>query len=182
MKMEVIIPHDADEKNLGAVYNMAMKKADDWVLFMDSDAFLLHPKWYDICIRAIAREGYGAGLMTCYTNRLGCSQQIINRNSGHDILEHTQIAIDVEKENRNQVENYTNGKRMSGHLMLTHRDAWERCGGFAEGVGVIGTDTRYHGAIESAGYKVLLLKDLYVYHRYERYWRLPEWQNGAWCA
>ena len=59
LKMDMVIPYRPG--NLGAAYNEAMAKADDWVLFLDDDFLLLNPKKYDICIDAIRQVGHKAG-------------------------------------------------------------------------------------------------------------------------
>lgn len=178
--IDVRIAHASNPKRLGERYNHCMRQSDGWVLFIDHDVLLLHPKWYEICLRAIKNAGPKAGFLTALTNRLGCAQQRYPV-PGHDISDHTKVALELEKKNRGQLEDFTHGKRMSGHVILTNREAWEACGGFTEGLGICGTDTRYHGRIEEAGYRVLLMKDLYVYHRYERFWKQEQFNSGEWA-
>jgi len=182
MEIDIHIAHDMDQGRLGETYNRLMgQSSTDWVLFIDSDVLLLHPRWFNIFVRTIYLHGEGTGLITCKTNRLGCKEQmILGNDNNHDIIKHTEHAISVERQFRGQVEDYTHGKRMSGHVMLVNKCAWEKVGGFPIG-GVIGTDTKFHGRIEHGGFKVLCMKDQYVYHRYLRQWRMQEYNDGEWA-
>lgn len=180
MQLDVYIPHNISASQLGKVYNSVMEKADGWVLFLDSDAMLLHPKWYDICMRAIYVLGDEAGFISCLTNRIGHALQRHCQYRGDDMKEHTQIAIAVEKSLRREYLDVTNDKGISGHFILTNKEVWSKSRKFKEGLGVLGTDNSYHYAVRDAGYKVFIMKDMYVYHRYARYWKGKNYKSGEW--
>ena len=50
-------------------------------------------------------------------------------------------------------------------MFVTSKKAWYEVGGFREN-GLIGVDTNYVGKLKAKGYKIYLLKGLYVYHWY----------------
>lgn len=168
----VLIPY-APNGMIGAAYNNVMKLIEDWVLFIDHDILLgLNPYWYEICNNAISAIGHNAGWLTCYTNRIGCSLQKapdVNTISD-DIRYHQMYARNLYKLNKGKLTDVTNipGKKFSGMFILTHKKAWSDAKGFPENIGFFGVDCEYYTRLKQAGYKTLIMKDLYVYHSYFR--------------
>jgi len=164
--IEVRIPYLPDQQ-LGTAYNKAMEVAEDWVLFLDHDIYLLNPHWYDICSAAIEKVGHEAGLISCYTNRIGCAYQLAGNKHTDNIKDHTGIAQRMYRKNKGQLLDVTSHEKSpSGFFILTHKKAWEEAGGFP--LKFLGADTQYWAGVRAAGYKVYLLSDLYVYHGYQR--------------
>lgn len=163
-----------DKKRLGQAYNRAMVKiVDDWVLFFDQDVLLgTNPFWYNIVMRAIGVLGHKAGLITCYTNRIGNKiQKAPGVSTGnHDIKNyHIPFAANLYNKNKGNIKEIKQGGFISGFLMITHKQAWRNAGGFLEkriGSDIFHIDNDYHRKIKKVGYRIYLLEDLYVYHGY----------------
>ena len=175
MIIETITPW-SDKRRLGEAANHMVAKVDDWVVILDYDVSLatnLH--WFDICADAIQKVGDKAGLMSCMTNRIGCPlQKAHNFGDITDMEWHRSFAKDWERDHHGQVEDITDAPkwRLSGFFMLTRRKVWEEVGGFPPEK-FIGMDSYYHGKVLQAGYRVYLIKSLYVWHSYKR-----DWKNG----
>jgi GT2 family glycosyltransferase len=135
-------------------------------MFYDHDVFLANKNWHSILQEAIKNKP-DAGLFTCMTNRIGNAQQKDkNAPAGDDIMEHIHYA-----EKFAEREPYIEATRpISGVIMLTSKTAWSKTGGFLKGR-ILGVDTRYYGDIARANYKVYILNNLYVYHRYRKKYR-----------
>ena len=187
VRIPVIIPY-APDGNIGFAYNREMERVDDWVIFIDHDIFLANPLWYDISLAAIRKMGHAAGFITCYTNNIGCRLQRAPHveKGNHDISYHRQIAKRLYDENRGKVQDlsHTKGARFSGMFILTHKAAWEAAGKFREGGATLntrffGVDVDYFTKIKRAGYRVCIMKDLYVYHGYFRETLKPFFTKGV---
>lgn len=171
--LDKCIPHNENPLLIVDEYNRYMEQAKEWVCFLDSDAMFLHPRWNYIMLRAIESLGKEAGLITCMTNRIGHKTQLsIDCPQDDDIVKHTKYSIAIEEKNRGVYYNCENEMPMSGHFMLTHKEAWKKANGFrTHNNGFLGVDNNYFRDIKKAGYKIFLMKDMYVYHRYHRYWK-----------
>ena len=164
--IDVRIPY-LPGKALGQAYNKIMETVEDWVLFLDQDVYLVNPHWYDICAAAIEKVGYKAGIISCYTNRIGCFYQKTGNPHCEDMRKHTTRARELYQANKGNLLDVTEqNSSTSGFFMLTHKKAWEDAGGFP--LKFLGADSQYSGALKRAGYKIYLLSDLYVYHGYQR--------------
>ena len=132
----------------------------EWVMFQDHDIYLANPNWYEIIAKHIEANPE-AGLFTCVTNRIGNGEQKVFRDQDeHDMRIHWRFA-----EAQMDQPVVEANRPISGLIMLTSKTAWEKANGFRE-KGIIGVDNHYYGAIKRAGYKVYIMKNLYVYHRY----------------
>ena len=167
LKIDVVVPYRPDD--LGAAYNEAMSKADDWVLFLDHDFMLLNPKWYDVCINAIRQTGHKAGWISAVTNRIGCPTQKVNLDQvtdSNNIEDHIGYSNNVWKQHGGKIHKATNSKApFSGFFILTHKEAWRKAGGF--GPGFLGVDNDYYNKLMLAGYDSYVLPGLYGYHLYD---------------
>jgi len=156
------IPYDIDG-DLGSEYNRIMYQNGDWTLFVDHDIFLCHPHWHSM-LSEIIRMRPNAGLVTCYTNRIGKTQQKHpNAPQNDDIVAHRKFAKELFEMNHYRVMPIS---RASGMLMLVNKKAWEKVGGFEPGF--FGVDWGYSKKLQKAGYEILLATGLYVYHLYNR--------------
>jgi len=168
--IDVKIPWEPG-KRLGYAFNRAIETVEDWVLILDYDVMLLSVNWYDICLRAIDKYGHSAGLISCMTNNIGCPLQRDNHNKTQDMDWHFSRAAEVERKNAGVVQDVTDSQfKLSGMFFLTHRSAWEKTGRVPDDK-FIGVDNWYDARIRENGYKVLILRDLYVYHGYKRLWK-----------
>lgn len=90
-------PFRAD-KDLGRAYNEAFRLIgdDDWICLRDIDTlFLTHdaPNIIEEYVKDFAHQPIG--ILTCYTNRIGCKDQLLNgeRSSDNaDIKHHLNLA------------------------------------------------------------------------------------------
>lgn len=192
MNIDVIIPWEPDKK-LGYAINRSMEKIEDWVLILDHDVFLsLNPHWYQICLDAIEKVGHQAGWITCTTNKIGCPLQkadynLIKKDYNYDNrFDSKNMDIQFElaemlyKKNGNQIADITEqAKRwkLSGLFILTHKKAYNDVKekfGFPDNK-FIGWDNYYNDRLLELGYKLYLMKGLYIYHGYKRLWKNKEW-------
>jgi len=168
------------DRRHGAWLNILMESAPcEWVMFHDHDIFLANPRWFDIVCSNIEKVP-DAGLLTCMTNRLGNQQQLVPvaRGLKEDFYDHWTVARMIEN-NESPIEAT---RLISGIVMVTNKTAWRAAGGFRAGGGIIGVDTTYHGKIAAAGFKVYIMTNLYVYHKY-RVWdpALGTKEKAAWA-
>ena len=119
--IDVSIPYELGER-LGHAYNVAAGRAEDWFLFLDHDLCLVNPWWYEICVRTIEQYGDKAGLISCYTNRIGNRLQIAPGvdTKSEDLAYHRAFARSLYNRNRGKVLDHTAEKmRYSGFFMLS---------------------------------------------------------------
>jgi GT2 family glycosyltransferase len=170
----VIIPYLAGG-NIGAAYNREVERLapGQWFIFLDYDAMIMNPHWHWLCERTIARVGTKAGLVSCLTNRIGCTQQRyaggVDENN-HDNLVHRKVAQSLWVTNGDRLLDCTemgNGVRFSGFFLMSNRDVWEKVGGFKP-EGFFHVDVDYHERVKAAGLRTYLMLGLYCYHRYLR--------------
>ncbi len=195
MHIDVRIPWEPGKK-LGFAINRVMETVEDWVLILDHDVFLsLNPYWYDICLNAIEKVGHEAGWVSCVTNLIGCPLQKAdfsyvrkdyNYNKDYDselMMKHFALAESLYKKNKGEIVDVTElAKRhkMSGLFILTHKTAYENV---KQTFGIpddkfIGWDNYYNDRLIDLGYKIHIMKDLYVYHGYRRLWKNDDWGKG----
>jgi GT2 family glycosyltransferase len=156
-------------KNLGYAYNQCMERLrdDDWGCFIDHDAMWTTGDWYRH-IESIVAENPDYGLFTAVTNRIGRSYQKapgIDRRS-NDIEFHRQWGQRIVKKHGHEVMDVTEQKEISGVVMVLKKEAWSKAK-FRERKGkILGVDNAIHRDVRRAGFKVGLMKGIYVYHWY----------------
>jgi len=157
---------------IGEDYNRIMRESPhEWVLFLDHDALLLHPSWYQVAQQAI-RTHPDAGILTCWTNRIACKHQL-DRGApgGHDIAEHRTRARELWNEHGLRC-SLNRRWLIAGFFLLTSKTAWRKAGGFPED-GFFGVDNEYHRRVMRTGLKCYRMDGLYCYHirdRKDRAW------------
>lgn len=160
------VPYDLGG-DVGKEYNNIMRNTvHDWVGFADHDIFFANSDWYKMFSHAIGNLPE-AGFISCYTNRIGCPLQRVEAEKGNDDIKyHRKRAKELQDKYWNDFEDIT-GSRFcpSALVFITSRTAWETVGGFKED-GLLGVDTNYVSKLKRAGFKIMLLKGLYVYHFY----------------
>jgi glycosyltransferase involved in cell wall biosynthesis len=174
MDLDVIIPWGLDG-NLGEAYNRAMRNCvKDWVCFLDHDILQLNPNWYRMTCDAIRRVGYKAGWITGTTNAIACTNQLQkDAPKDHDIASHMAFAKKIHNENGDkliQVDPDDTTKQnclqlFSGFMIVTHKKAWEKVGGF--GQGFLGVDNKYCVDLKRSGFDLFVMSGLYMYHIYK---------------
>jgi len=182
VSIPVFIPW-CDHGRIGKAYNDLMENhVEDWVIFMDHDVLLVNPLWHDICMATIKKVGHQAGMISCFTNRIGCKFQKapgIDTKSD-DIRYHRDFARNLYRKNKGKIKDLTTapGGRYSGMFILTHKKAWAAAGGFNESTGFFNVDCKYYTSIKNAGYRIYRMDDLYVYHGYFRESLKPYFNKG----
>ncbi len=153
--------------DIGAEYNRIMKScSEEWIGFLDHDIFIANPNWYKIFTESISVLGEQAGFISCMTNNIGCPLQKAGAQKTSDIRYHREFAEKLHREHNNTVQDVTDSQFNPSALMfITSKKAWYDVGGFKP-KGLIGVDTNYVDKLKKKGYKIYLLKGLYVYHWY----------------
>lgn len=191
MHIETIIPFEPGEQ-LGFAINRAMQKVDEWALILDHDVLLsLNPHWYQICQNAIEKCD-NPGWITCVTNQIGCplqkadysiekgSYEYSKEYDTNDMDKHFELAEIIYNKNQGQIEDITEqAKRwkLSGLFILTPKKAYDEVKitfGLPDNK-FLGWDNFFSDRLIELGYKLYLMKDLYVYHGYKRLWKNKEW-------
>ncbi len=158
-------PYSTD-KNIGKGLNefCELVPDDDWICLQDGDMMYLTSDWGKQIEDVVKGVGNEFGLIGCVTNRLGRSiQRIGEMNNDHDILNHYKIANEIKENNYGIVEDITDKKFIAGLFMLFPKSVWKECK-FVENS--ISFDDSFSKLVRSKGYKLGLMKGLYVYHLY----------------
>lgn len=184
MSIKTLIPYK-EGKKIGTAYNEACGALDfgEWIILMDYDVMILNPMWQVICQNAIDKVGHFAGIITCFTNRIGCRLQVAPPveefvpedgnwdrllTSTHDMLWHRRLAKALYDRNRGRIVECTKAKgRFSGMFILTNKKVWGEVGGFKTD-SFFHVDVDYYDKVKRAGYRTFVMADLYVYHMYLR--------------
>jgi len=174
MHIDVRIPWEPG-KRLGLACNRMFKTVEDWGLILDWDVMLLNINWYDKCLKAVETVGEDAGLISCMTNRIGCPLQKLSIDNdtreSDDIGLHGKISVANGLENVGVLDDVTDEPwKLSGLFFLTRRKVWDAVGGVPDDK-FIGMDNYYHDRVKEAGYRIYIMKDLYVFHNYRRQWK-----------
>jgi len=170
--LPVVVPFKEGQQ-IGRAYNREMERLPDdgWTVFLDYDVMIMNPHWHEICCRAINRVGDRAGLITCFTNRIGCKTQVAPGvdPDNFDMHYHREFARKLWQTRKGTIHDHTDtrGCRFSGFFMLTSRRAWERAGRFKTD-SFFHVDVDYYDKVKRAGMRVYLLEDLYCFHMYLR--------------
>lgn len=139
---------------------------DDWACFLDHDAMFTTPYWYHQ-IEEIIRQYPDAGIFTVMTNRIGNPHQKYTEGdseTNHDIYLHRKIGLKLQAKYGNSVSSLTNSQLISGVVIIIQKKVWKEIGGFKSGL--LGVDNDIHEKCKARGFKVLLMKGVYVYHWY----------------
>lgn len=175
MHIAIIIPYEPDKK-LAYAYNRAANDSlADWILFLDTDLFILNHRFYNICLSAISKVDSTCGWITARTNRLGPSTRIhqldVNAPKSDDISEHTLYSEKLYSEYGDEVRNITNLSKqipLSGFFILTPTKVAQSVGFRGE---FLGCDNNYCNDLIKLGYSTWIIPGLYFYHQYKRPWK-----------
>ena len=157
-----------DKKNLGNTYNDYMELLpdnEDWACFLDHDAVWTTNDWYKQLQDVICNPDYREyGLFTVMCSKIGNSFQMVKNSHGnHDYSHHRKIGEIQEQVHYGKV--FEAPKPISGVVMVTQKRVWKEVGGYLNR-GFLGRDTSYHGLVKKAGFKVGVIRGVYVYHWY----------------
>lgn len=167
------------EKNIGKALNefCANVPDGDWICLQDGDIIYLTPDWGVQIEEVIRKHGDKFGLIGCLTNRLG---RDIQRYKGefsneHDIKVHYKIAGELVKSDWAVVEDVTRRKYIAGMFMLFPKSLWNKIK-FKENTPAF--DDYFSKEVSRKGYKLGLMKGLYVYHLYRIWSDTPSKDRG----
>jgi hypothetical protein len=150
--------------NLGAAYNAFMEglPKEAWACFLDHDAMFTTRSWHDQISAAITREP--KAIFTAVCNRIGNGVQLAPKvdPNNHDIHYHRKLGQRLLADKT--LQDVTKGPLLSGVLIVISKAAWTKLGGFKPGF--LGVDNQMHLDARRAGYKVLIIRGLYLYHWY----------------
>lgn len=163
-KVHVMIPF-ATDKQFGKALNemMAFIPDDDFVCFLDHDVLLLTPDAITH-LHEYARL-YPDSLLTCYTNRVGWKPQCLNGI----VSENDSIRVHILKAQKQKILLYQVEElktTISGFLMMFSKKLWNDCSHFTEDKQILGVDNNWSARVLQHGYKIHLMKGLYVWHSY----------------
>lgn len=137
---------------------------EDWAIFTDGDMCFLTEDWGDH-IKEFIRLNPNAGLITCYTNRIGYKRQRYDGifSGDMDIRNHSILAQKI------KYEGHVKSKPMEGSIggffFGLKKETWNEIK-FDETIGMLGVDADYSERILKSGRSILLMKGLYVFHCY----------------
>lgn len=165
MRVFVQTPYSL-EKDLGKAYNEAMQRIPDGdaACFIDYDVQFLTPDAIQI-VHEYANMNPGS-VLTCYTNRVSSLsvKQLLNGivSDESDIRVHISLA---QKQKRHLYTTTPILRDISGMLMVIPKTLWQQYP-FPETGKCLGVDTAYGRMIRQAGYQILRMNGLYVFHTY----------------
>lgn len=164
MKVHVMTPYSLT-KNLGEAYNQAMALIPDgdWACFIDYDVQFLTPDAIAV-LHEYAKLYPDAGMLTCFTNRIFCKEQLLSGkfSENPDMLHHIKLAEIQRKQlyKATQLQSLT-----SGFLMLISKSMWMNHK-FVENGKCLAVDNEFAKSLYAAGKKVIRMDGLYVFHNY----------------
>lgn len=168
-------PYSLNKKILEAYDHeiMRLPSDDDWVCLRDGDtAFLRHD--YGHTIQRYIDQYQDTGIFTCYASRCHYRCQVLNvaDMENDSILFHHQRAVECATNLKGQIVELD--RKIAGHLMVIRKSTWKKVRGNvfkrAAGKNILGVDTQISKAMLSAGFKIRLMRELYILH----YLRLAE--------
>lgn len=157
------------QKDLGKCYNDMMAllpNDDDYACFTDGDSmFTTHTFGHQL--KDITEKYPEVPLFTCVTNRVGTNYQLVEGMwDVEEMATHWMVGDHLKNKNYDECLDITNNSPISGVLMLIRKKEWQECGGFQEGIGMLGVDNSIHYRIRDLGKKIYLMTGVYVQHFY----------------
>lgn len=167
-KITTFIPYDRDAK-LERSYNECMASLPDddcWGCFIDHDAMFTTTDWF-LQLQDIIKANPQFDCFTAVTNRAWNKEQLIADYDNHDIRYHRYIGRKRQHQFRKQVNDITLSTPISGVVILLKKSAWKHCN-FRKWPErkLVGVDWMLHNDLKAKGYKLGLMKGIYVYHWY----------------
>lgn len=153
------------DKNIGKAFNdfcSLIKDDEDWICLRDGDTMFLQPFWTKQIEDVIAKHGSEYQLFGCMTNRLNDGHQLHlgKRSEETDIMYHKQVADYYFKDHYDEV---GDAPFVAGMFLLFQKKLWNEIK-FLENS--IHFDRLFSESVKGKGYKIGLLKGLYIFHYY----------------
>lgn len=175
--LHFFIPYDTNKKLLvnidHHICNLPTPK--HWAALMDGDAMFTFPDFGHSIIQYIKKYPK-TGMFTCYASRCHYSWQRIEGADPENpsIMYHARIA---EQQKLLPVEVQEINTRIAGHLMVIKKETWlkvrQQVFQMAAQKNILGVDTQISKALLKNGYKIHLMKTIYMIH----YLRMLTGQN-----
>ena len=160
-----LVPYSPD-RNIATAYNESIASVTgfEWILLTDADVMFLTPD-YGHLIAQVIRQNPGAGLITCFTNRVGptCQRTPQGIMSEQSLLKLRGMALEHLRKFGASVS--VIGPPVSGMFLLFRRETWKAVGGF-KGEGMLQVDWRFSKEIHAASLPILRMDGLFVAHFY----------------
>lgn len=156
----------SSSKNIGKALNdfCGLVPDGDWICLQDGDICYLTSDWGRQIEDTLKEHSDKFGLIGCMTNRLGRPiQRIGEMDNDHDMMKHYETAKTMALEHYAEVEDITKKKYIAGMFMLFPKSVWNKVK-FRENN--IAFDDHFSNDVRKKGYKLGLMKGLYVYHLY----------------
>lgn len=172
MKIHFIEPYRTD-KNISKAINEAVKainySPDDWFCLTDMDMMWLLPDTKAHVEAILAETEYD--ILGCMTNRLRSPEQLVGGRFNEDdrIREHIRIAGECWK-NAGPMVIDAKGV-MAGFCLCFRVSTWVKVGGFVEDT--LGFEWHFDFEARKMGFKVGLMKGIYVFHGYRLWSKNP---------
>lgn len=153
----------ARDRNFGRACNEMIAEMPDgaWAVILDHDCMFTTPHWYAQIEEAIACKP-DAGAFAVVTNRIASPWQKAPEGAavGDDILAHR--ALGEARRMKRTLLDVTCTKGFGGVVTVVNREAWQECGGYADGMFCI--DHSLFFRMVDKGRRIYLIEGLYVYH------------------
>lgn len=160
-----LVPYSLNQ-SIATAYNEAIARVTgfEWILLTDADVMFLTPD-YGHLIAQVIRENPGAGLITCYTSRVGPTRQLTASGlmSEPSLLKLREVALEHRRKFGAAVSPIA--PPVSGMFLLFRKKTWKAVGGF-KGEGMLGVDWQFSKAVHAAGLPILRMDGLFVAHFY----------------
>jgi hypothetical protein len=161
-----------DDGHIGREYDRLIAAGGEWTTLIDHDVLLVNPHWAHILAR-VAHAYPQAGIITCWTNRIGKTEQRDkDAPQCDDITQHREHARRVWHRYGYHA---TDIDKASGMLMHVRRQAWADAGGCSQ-TGLFRVDWQLSRDIAARGWRILRADGLYCYHARVRE---PAWIEGC---
>lgn len=168
MRIRFITPFSTERNamglpNIGKAYNEAIAELPDdcWIVLRDGDTMFLTHDWGSQ-IEAIIKANPYYDLITCMTNRLGISDQLLyGEINDYEIGDQIDVAKACWTNHGTEV---VPAKLAAGLCMIFHKSIWVKAKGFPEHS--ITFDRVFSERVINNGGKIGIAKGLYIFHLY----------------
>lgn len=156
-------------------YMSLLPTDEDWWVFRDGDTMFLTEDWGNH-IRDIINQVPDAGIITCYSNRIGKNHGQRFRGTidpDPNIINHRKVALKNRKINGRNVTQLNNW--ITGVMMAVRKATWKQVP-FPEDHLVLNVDKYFSRSILEAGFPIYRMDGMYLFHYY-RLLEGPNWKD-----
>ena len=166
----ILHPYALDKNYFDAIdEEMARLNDNEWGVIMDLDTMPLRPE-FGFQLQAYINKYPDTGMFTCYASRCHYQRQIRKgtQTENPNILYHKLMADKTYRDLTLQVKELD--RRIAGHLMMIKKSTWKLIRPevqkrvAAKGKKILGVDTQISNVIRQKGLKILLMRDVYLFH------------------